>query len=109
MKIKCPKCGSAVRLPFLWMVGIESVFRCRVCGMKFCTGYKAGAVLFALGLVMSVATVNILCYLIGSRSMMVLFYLAFPLWILYGALFRRWWLAGRARKKLQDAEKRRVQ
>ncbi|MCD8073394.1 MAG: hypothetical protein LUE10_09645 [Alistipes sp.] len=101
MKIKCPDCGSAVKLPALWLAGVESVFRCKGCGMKFCTGYKAGAALFALALVMSVATVNLLCNLVGSRSMMVLFYVAFPLWLAYGVLLRRGWLRRRARKHLR--------
>ena len=64
--IACPRCGSAVRIPLFWIAGIEGIFRCKSCGLAFKTGYKAGAALSATGLVLSLCTVQLLVYLLGT-------------------------------------------
>ncbi|MCD7969597.1 MAG: hypothetical protein LUF87_04505 [Alistipes sp.] len=98
--VRCPKCGTAVRIPLIWLLGVESIFRCRSCNTRFGTGFKAGAMLSGLAFVMAVATVNLVCLLFGSRAMMFLFYAALPLWIFYSFLLRRAWMMRRTRKRL---------
>ncbi|MCD8103310.1 MAG: hypothetical protein LUE26_12200 [Alistipes sp.] len=97
----CPGCGSAVRIPLLWVTGIESVFRCRKCGAGFGTGYRMGAVLFAVAFTLAVTTVNLLCYLAGSWSLTIMFFAAFPLWLAYGFVFRKAWMVRRAGRRVR--------
>lgn len=83
--IACPRCGSAVRIPLFWIAGIEGIFRCKSCGLAFKTGYKAGAALSATGLVLSLCTVQLLVYLLGSYSLLLGLALIVPLWLFYGS------------------------
>lgn len=100
-RFTCPGCGGGVRIPLLWVTGIESVFRCRGCGTGFGTGYRMGAVLFALAFTLAVTTVNLLCYLAGSWSLMVMFFAAFPLWLMYGFILRKAWMVRRAGRRVR--------
>ena len=79
---------------------MESVFSCPECRIRFKTGFKTGAVLFALSLTAAVATANLGAYVFSSYSIPFMALLVVPMWIFYGFLLRRWWLARKARKSL---------
>lgn len=96
--IVCPRCGAKVRIPLFWAVGIEGIFRCRECRLPFKTGYKTGAVLSALALCLSMATVQILVYLFSIYSMALFVLLLIPLWLFYAYHFRKWQLLRKARR-----------
>ncbi len=95
--LTCPSCSAQVKIPWLWILGVEIVFCCPQCRQRFKTGYKAGAVLFALGLTGAVATVNLGAWLFSSLSIPVMALAVIPLWLFYGFLLRRWWLLRRVR------------
>ena len=89
--IACPRCGSAVRIPLFWIAGIEGIFRCKSCGLAFKTGYKAGAALSATGLVLSLCTVQLLVYLLGSYSLL----------LFYGFHLRKRYMLYRVRRRMR--------
>ena len=87
--ITCPRCGTDVKIPLFWVIGIEGIFRCSNCRMPFKTGYKMGAVFMALALTLAVTTIQLLVNIFSIYSM-VLFVLALiPLWLFYGYYFRK--------------------
>ena len=99
--IACPRCGSAVRIPLFWIAGIEGIFRCKSCGLAFKTGYKAGAALSATGLVLSLCTVQLLVYLLGSYSLLLGLAMIVPLWLFYGFHLRKRYMLYRVRRRMR--------
>lgn len=97
--IPCPRCGGAVRIPFFWIMGIEGIFRCRGCGLPFKTGYRMGALLFALALSLSIATVQLFVYVFGAYTLWFFILLVIPLWLFYGYLFRRGYMLYRMKRR----------
>lgn len=95
----CPSCGGKVMIPFIWIIGIESIFPCGECGKKFRTGYKMGALLFGLSLSLAVVTANLGAYIFSARSIIPMAILVIPLWVFYGYLLRRLWLIRVSSKK----------
>ncbi len=95
----CPKCGATVRFPTPWMLGVEVVFPCPECGCRFRTGYRMGALLFALALVLALATANLGVWLFSSYSLPLFVALVVPLWLLYGFWLRRGYFRRKWRKK----------
>ena len=104
--ITCPSCGTEVKIPKLWRFGVETVFSCPRCGQKFKTGYKAGAVLFALALTAAVATANLGAWLFSSVTIPLMALAIIPLWLLYGFLLRRWWMMHRLRTGKDSRQER---
>lgn len=98
--LNCPKCGATVRIPVVWMLGVESVFACHNCKTKFKTGFKMGAVLFALSLTASVVAANLGAYVFSSYSIPLMALLIIPLWIFFGFVSRRWWMIRKTKKGL---------
>lgn len=96
--LACPKCRASVRIPIIWILGIESVFTCPKCRLRFKTGFKTGAVLFALALTAAVATANLGAYVFSSYSVPLMALLVVPLWILYGYTLRRLWMLRKAKR-----------
>ncbi len=88
----CPSCGAAVRFPTAWVLGVEVVFKCGACNRKFKTGYKTGAALFALALVLALAVANLGVWLFSSFTLPVFVLAVIPLWIGFGFRLRRWHL-----------------
>ena len=99
--IACPRCGSAVRIPLFWIAGIEGIFRCKSCGLAFKTGYKAGAALSATGLVLSLCTVQLLVYLLGSYSLLLGLALIVTVWLFYGFHLRKRYMLYRIRRRMR--------
>lgn len=88
-------------IPRLWCTGVESVFSCPKCRLKFKTGYKMGALLFALSLTAAVVTSNLLVYIFSSSIFVLAVILIIPLWVFYGFILRRWWMLLRARRAIK--------
>jgi len=84
-----------------WIAGIEGIFRCKSCGLAFKTGYKAGAALSATGLVLSLCTVQLLVYLLGSYSLLLGLALIVPLWLFYGFHLRKRYMLYRVRRRMR--------
>ena len=80
-KIKCTKCGSKVNIPFLWVLGVEIVLQCPECKTKYMTGYKMGAFLLAIALVITLAIANMLIFLTSSTLIPIVAILILPIWI----------------------------
>lgn len=99
---RCPKCGGEVRIPIIWIIGVESVFLCPKCKTKFKTGFKMGAILSALSLTAAVATANLGAYILSSYSIPLMALLIVPLWILYGFAARRRWMLRKAKSNLSN-------
>ena len=100
-EIKCPQCGGKVKIPWFWILGIEGIFRCQGCKLSFKTGYKMGAVLFALSLSLGVATLQSAVYAFSIYSMPLFVLLAVPAWIFYGFWLRRWYMVWKIRRRLK--------
>ncbi len=94
----CPSCGQDVTLPWAWVLGVEVVFRCKGCRRQFRTGFKTGALLFALSLSLALATANMAVWLLSSFFLPLFAACVLPLWLVYGFVLRRWWLLRRCRK-----------
>lgn len=104
--LRCPACGSTVRIPTFWVVGIEGVFRCKECRFVFKTGYKMGAVLSAIGLCLSILTAQILLYVLSVKAIPIAIAIIIPLWITYGYTMRKAYMirkCKRSAKKLKLA------
>lgn len=97
-RITCPGCGRVVTLPWLWVLGVEMVARCQGCKRTFKTGYKMGALLFALSLTLSLAVVNICVWIFSSYSLPFFVLLIVPLWIGFGFVLRKWRLLSKCRR-----------
>lgn len=97
----CPRCGAPVRIPLFWAIGIEGIFRCRNCGLPFKTGYKMGAVLSALGLSLSMATVQLLVYIFSIYSLLPFVLAMIPLWIVYAFRFRKAYMLRKTKRRLR--------
>ncbi len=102
--ITCPRCGASVRIPLFWIAGIEGIFRCKSCRLPFKTGYRMGALLFALAFSLSVVTVQLLVWIFSAYSLWFFILLLVPLWIVYGFIFRRRYMLWRLRRKLRKKE-----
>lgn len=90
--IKCPQCGSTVRIPLFWALGIEGIFRCGGCRRPFKTGYKMGTVLSALALSIAMALMQLSVWVFGIYSMMIFVLLLIPVWLLMSFHFRKWYM-----------------
>lgn len=101
--IICPKCGAEVRLPFLWIVGVEIVFRCGECKRPFKTGFKMGALLLGLSLALAVGCANILSYLFSSATIPLAVILIVPMWLLFGFMSRKAYLIYKIRRQQKRA------
>ncbi len=97
--IVCPQCGTSVKLPWLWVVGVETVFRCPSCRLPFKTGYKTGAALSALGLAIAFTIVQIVVFLFSPYLTIPAIIAAIPLWIAIASRMRRAVLIRRATKR----------
>ena len=105
-RVTCPSCGTEVKIPKLWRLGMETVFGCPRCGRKFKTGYKAGAVLFALALTAAVVTADLGAWLFSSVTIPLMALAILPLWLFYGFLLRRWWMMRRLRTGKSSRQER---
>jgi hypothetical protein len=88
-EIRCPRCGKAVKIPWLWVLGLEMVFYCRECRQHLRINYKWGAVLTGIGWAGAFASIQLLSYF-ASKFTITLAAVAFlPLGFLYSFLLRR--------------------
>lgn len=58
-EIACPRCGRAVRIPWLWVLGLEMIFYCKGCKQHLKINYKWGAVLAGVGWALALAAVQL--------------------------------------------------
>ncbi len=98
--ITCPRCGEQVRIPTFWIVGVEGIFRCGGCKLTLKTGYRMGAVLFALALVLSLVCVQLLIYIFSSYSLPLMILLIIPLWLFFGFIMRRAYMMAKIKRAL---------
>jgi len=98
-RVACPACGEPIRLPWLWVIGVEMVVRCRGCRRGIKTGYKMGAVLMALALTVAIALANLLIWIFGSWSTLIFAAMILPGWIFLGFALRKWWLGRKLTRK----------
>lgn len=96
--ISCPQCGTAVRIPLLWTLGLEMVFRCPTCRLPFKTGYKVGAVIQGLSLSISIALTELFVYLFSAYSMLFFLIALVPLWIVVSFTLRKFYMKINVRK-----------
>lgn len=104
-RIKCCKCGAGLRLPLVWMFGVESVFRCPKCSTIYKTGYRMGAVIMGLALTVALVAANLLVYIFSSVVLPVAVVLVLPLWWLLGVVMRRAWMLYRCRAAISKGKK----
>lgn len=102
--IICPQCGKKVKIPLFWILGVEGIFRCADCRLPFKTGYKMGAVLFALSLSLSIVTVQLLVYVFSIYSMPFFVLAIVPLWLLYAFYSRRWYMMWKIKRKIRNTQ-----
>ena len=103
--IVCPQCGSRVRLPWPWILGIEMVFRCPSCRLVFKTGYKTGAALSALSLTLALGAMQLAVYLLSPYLMIPACAAAIPLWIWIASRMRRAVLLRRASRRVRASRR----
>lgn len=97
-EIKCGKCGSAVKIPFFWVLGIEGVFYCRQCKQHFKLNYKFGAVLTAVGWTLAMVTMQLLAFFTSAVTLTIAVIAFFPLAVFYSFLLRRFFLKRRRKQ-----------
>ena len=99
IKLKCRKCDTKFKVPFIWIIGIEIVLRCPECNTKYITGYKMGAFLLAISLVISLAIANLFIHYTTS-TLIPLTVIFIPLiWIYIGYKLRLLWLKFKFRRR----------
>ena len=103
--ITCPSCGTQVKIPWLWMLGVEIVFCCPQCHQRFKTGYKVGAILSALGLSFSVAIVQLIVYVFSIYSMILAVILMIPMWIFFAYHLRKRYMIRKTIRRIERQQR----
>lgn len=96
--ITCPRCGSSVHIPLYWALGIEGIFRCRECRLRFKTGYRMGAVLSAMALVISMALMQVMVFLLGAFTLSLFVLALVPVWLILAFYLRRAYMCAKMRR-----------
>lgn len=91
-EVKCGRCGSRVRIPWFWALGLEGVFYCRECRKYFRTDYRLGAVLTGAGWALALGTVQLIGYFTSAFTVILAAVLFLPAAFFYAFLLRKFFL-----------------
>lgn len=99
-EIRCRTCGETVKIPWLWVLGLEMIFYCRSCRAYHRIHYIWGAVLAGTGWALAFASIQLLAYFTNRFTITLAAAAFLPLGILYSFLLRRtflrWFCRGRS-------------
>ena len=88
-EVKCGRCGSRVRIPWFWALGLEGVFYCRECRKYFRIDYRLGAVLTGAGWALALGTVQLIGYFTSAFTVILAAVLFLPAAFFYAFLRRK--------------------
>ena len=100
----CKKCGATVKIPWLWIFGLEMIFYCRECRQYCRINYKLGALLAGIGWALALVSIQLVAYFTTAFTITLAAILFFPLGFLYSFLLRRFTLR-RSRLPRKPAQK----
>ncbi len=98
-KITCPKCGESVKIPWLWVLGLEMIFYCKKCKKPLRINYKLGAVLAGTGWALAFVSLQFIAFFTSAFTLVLAAALFLPLGVFYSFLLRRGVLRRKNRKK----------
>ncbi len=98
-EITCPKCGECVKIPWLWVLGLEMIFYCRECRKYFKINYKIGALLAGSGWALAFVSLQFIAFFTSAFTLVLAALLFLPLGFFYSFLLRRYALRRKNRKK----------
>lgn len=88
-EIDCPRCGQKVKIPWLWVLGLEMIFYCRGCRKHFKIDYKLGALLSGAGWALAFASLQLIAYPTSAFTIYLAAGSFIPLGLLFSFLLRR--------------------
>ncbi len=97
-KITCDRCGTEVRIPFFWVLGIEGIFYCKACKQHFKINYKWGALLAGLGWATAWAAMQLIAYFTTAVTLTLAVLAFLPLGVFFSFVMRRAVLWGKVRR-----------
>ena len=98
-EIRCGECGKTVKIPWLWVLGLEMIFYCKGCRQYHKINYKWGAVLAGIGWALAFASIQLIAYFASKFTIVLAAVAFFPLGFLYSFVLRRSALRLACRKK----------
>lgn len=98
-KITCPKCGEPVRIPWLWVLGLEMIFYCPKCRKPLRIHFMLGALLAGIGWALAFVSLQSIAFFTTEFTIRLAVAAFFPLGFLYAYLLRRTALRWVCRKK----------
>lgn len=97
-EIKCGKCGETVKIPWLWVLGLEMNFYCKECRKRFYINYKIGALLAGTGWALAFVSLQLIAYFTSAFTIYLAAAAFLPLGFGYSFLLRRFVLRRSCRK-----------
>lgn len=88
-EIRCGKCGETVKIPWLWVLGLEMIFYCKECRQFHKINYKWGAVLAGTGWALAFASLQLIAYFTSAFTIVLAGAAFFPLGFTCSFLLRR--------------------
>ena len=96
--VKCGKCGETVKIPWLWVIGLEMISYCKECRKPIKINYKLGAVLAGIGWALAFVSIQLIAYAASKFTIILAAVAFFPFGFLYSFLLRRTILRKASRK-----------
>ena len=100
-EIYCPKCGGYVKIPWLWVLGLEMIFYCNNCRKYFKINYKIGALLAGSGWALAFVSLQFIAFFTSAFTLVLAALLFLPLGFFYSFGLRKIALKRACRKKIE--------
>jgi hypothetical protein len=104
-EVQCRSCGGRVKIPWLWVLGVEMIFYCKNCRDRLRIHYRLGAVLTGVGWALALVTIQGLTWFASKFTISLAALVFLPLGFLYSFLLRRFFLRHAKRRKPPHDEK----
>lgn len=88
-EVRCSKCEETVKIPWLWVLGLEMIFYCKNCRKYFKINYKLGALLAGTGWALAFVSLQLIAWFTSAFTIILAAILFVPLGILFSFLLRR--------------------
>ncbi len=87
--INCPKCGECVKIPWLWVLGLEMIFYCKKCRKHLKINYKIGALLAGAGWALAFVSLQLIAFFTSAFTILLAVLAFLPLGIFFSFSLRR--------------------
>lgn len=88
-EIHCAACGRTVRIPWLWVLGLEMIFYCKNCRSHFKIDYRWGAVLAGTGWALAFVSLQLIAFFTSAFTLVLAAAAFLPLGFFYSFRLRR--------------------